>query len=216
MLAPRGGYLYDGAMSGTPSDDLLRLIKELDRDRFESGLWFRLLWQNDDCEADEQTAFNFLHLAIFLVSVGADRYLADDPRCAPEYRCLLSLLTTACNLVRPVMEKNQGGDKAITDMLASLKHAESRRELRGWPSCVPSVQQHLENQDRTKQGSGLSSLNETQRKAYDILRKQGPLVGKVLAKRVGISLSTLKRHVIPALRSFGVRNDHDKTGYYIK
>lgn len=56
-------------------------------------------------------------------------------------------------------------------------------------------------------------LNATQRDALEIIQSEGPILGKHLAKRLGIELSTLRKHVLPAIRKLGVTNDRKRGGY---
>ena len=60
-----------------------------------------------------------------------------------------------------------------------------------------------------------TTLNARQREALRLIREYGPIVGKHLAKRLRISTTTLRRHVLPALRPYGVRNDRRGDGYYV-
>ena len=60
-----------------------------------------------------------------------------------------------------------------------------------------------------------TGLSATQAKAYAIIRDQGPIAGKVLAKRLSVSESTLRRHVVPKLRRHGIKNDRAGEGYYL-
>jgi hypothetical protein len=57
------------------------------------------------------------------------------------------------------------------------------------------------------------SLTENQRLALKIIRAEGPILGKTLAKLLGIAESTLRRHVIPPLRRLGVKNNRKGDGY---
>lgn len=56
-------------------------------------------------------------------------------------------------------------------------------------------------------------LNETQEIALKIIREEGPILGKNLAKRIGLEESSLRRHVIPSLKPHGVKSG--RSGYYV-
>jgi len=56
-------------------------------------------------------------------------------------------------------------------------------------------------------------LNVNQQKALEIIRESGPISGKVLAKRLTLEESTVRKHIIPTLKERGVRNDG--SGYYV-
>jgi hypothetical protein len=58
-------------------------------------------------------------------------------------------------------------------------------------------------------------LNASQSKAYTIIRDQGPIPGKLLAKQLKVQGDTLRRHILPALQKHGVRNDRNGQGYYL-
>lgn len=58
-------------------------------------------------------------------------------------------------------------------------------------------------------------LNPTQAKAYEIIRSDGPIPGKLLAKKLKVAESSLRRHVVSRLVKHGVRNDRNGHGYYI-
>ena len=60
-----------------------------------------------------------------------------------------------------------------------------------------------------------AGLNETQSQAYRIIRDEGPIAGKNLAKKLGIEDTTLRKHILPPLRDRGVRNDRTGDGYYL-
>jgi hypothetical protein len=60
-----------------------------------------------------------------------------------------------------------------------------------------------------------AALNPKQLKALEIIRADGPIQGKALAKRIDRKESTLRKHIIPALKPFGVKNDNDGDGYYV-
>jgi hypothetical protein len=60
-----------------------------------------------------------------------------------------------------------------------------------------------------------SKLNATQLAALEIIEKSsGPILGKNLAKQLDIEESSLRSHIIPKLKPFGVRNDR-VGGYYV-
>jgi hypothetical protein len=75
-------------------------------------------------------------------------------------------------------------------------------------------------EERTSTGSAitedLSALNIKQRLAYEVIRDHGPIPGKPLATKVKVSGDTLRRHILPALKPHGLRNDRDGRGYYLK
>jgi hypothetical protein len=58
-----------------------------------------------------------------------------------------------------------------------------------------------------------SGLSETQRAALLKIKEEGPILGKALAKRIDVEESTLRRHILPALKPHGVRNG--RGGYYV-
>ena len=58
-----------------------------------------------------------------------------------------------------------------------------------------------------------SKLKEKQLEALEIIEADGPILGKNLATRLKLRLSTIRSHTIPALKAFGVKNKGD--GYYI-
>lgn len=60
-----------------------------------------------------------------------------------------------------------------------------------------------------------SGLNATQRAAFEIIRDEGPILGKTLAKRLGIAGDTLRKHVLPALKPHGLTNRRNGRGYAI-
>ncbi len=60
-----------------------------------------------------------------------------------------------------------------------------------------------------------ANFNATQKKAFAVILSDGPILGKHLARRVGVKWATLKRHVLPPLRTVGVKNDRNCGGYYI-
>jgi hypothetical protein len=49
--------------------------------------------------------------------------------------------------------------------------------------------------------------------ALKVIREDGPIPGKALAKRIHLEFSTLRRHIVPKLKTCGVKNDGD--GYYV-
>jgi len=56
-------------------------------------------------------------------------------------------------------------------------------------------------------------LTEAQREAFILVRDEGPLTGKEIANRLGISESTFTRHYVPALKNHGILNRRG-LGYY--
>ena len=63
--------------------------------------------------------------------------------------------------------------------------------------------------------SAESGLNPTQAKALQIIKSEGPILGKVLARRLKITEPSLRRHVIQRLAKCGVKNDRNGHGYYL-
>ena len=56
-------------------------------------------------------------------------------------------------------------------------------------------------------------LRKKQLAALEIIERDGPVSGKVLAKRIKVEETTFRRHYVPVLKAFGVTNDGD--GYYV-
>lgn len=61
----------------------------------------------------------------------------------------------------------------------------------------------------------LAHLTARQREAYRIIKEDGPIIGKQIAKRLHVSPATLRRHILPSLKSLGLANDRGGEGYYI-
>lgn len=65
-----------------------------------------------------------------------------------------------------------------------------------------------------RQNPPADSLSQTQRKALEIIKSDGPIQGKTLAKKLRIAQATLRKHVLPKLREFGVQNHRSGDGYF--
>jgi hypothetical protein len=59
-----------------------------------------------------------------------------------------------------------------------------------------------------------TGLNPKQAEAYTIIRNEGPIAGKLLARRLKVKGDSLRKHVLSALKKHGLRNDRDGDGYY--
>jgi|GEM_PF-4858039 len=57
-------------------------------------------------------------------------------------------------------------------------------------------------------------LTETQKQVLELIREAGPIMGKQICQRIGGNGSSLRTHIIPALKPHGVRSSG--TGYYIE
>jgi hypothetical protein len=59
-------------------------------------------------------------------------------------------------------------------------------------------------------------LTDSQQAVYDVIAKQGPLLGRQIVKLCGLeSESVFTAHYVPALKRHGVKNLRDKRGYFI-
>jgi hypothetical protein len=61
--------------------------------------------------------------------------------------------------------------------------------------------------------SDSDGLSEKVSTAFQIVKEEGPIQGKALAKRIDLEFSTLRRHIVPKLKALGVKNDGN--GYYV-
>lgn len=59
------------------------------------------------------------------------------------------------------------------------------------------------------------ALGEKALAALGVIEREGPVAGKVIAIRINVDEATLRRHYLPALKPFGLRNDRTGDGYYI-
>ena len=72
--------------------------------------------------------------------------------------------------------------------------------------------------DKTPAGlpaASLEPLTDSQKAAFDLIKKEGPLLGRQIVNRLGIgSESSFTRHYVPPLKAHGVKNRRG-LGYYI-
>lgn len=61
----------------------------------------------------------------------------------------------------------------------------------------------------------LPPLTERQQEAFDLIRDHGPLTGKEIASRMGVSESAVTGTYVPHLKRHGVRNVKGR-GYYVQ
>jgi hypothetical protein len=64
----------------------------------------------------------------------------------------------------------------------------------------------LQDDERRKLGKKVAA-------ALEVIEKDGPILGKALAKRINLEFATLRRHIVPKLKPLGVKNDGH--GYYL-
>jgi len=64
------------------------------------------------------------------------------------------------------------------------------------------------------QPESLPRLSKNKQTALEIIKNDGPIVGKLIAKKVGIEESTFHTHYVQQLKLYGVKNDDDGEGYY--
>jgi hypothetical protein len=63
--------------------------------------------------------------------------------------------------------------------------------------------------------SARDKLKPKELKALEFIENEGPKLGKLIAKHVGVSEKTLRKYILPALAPFDLKNDRDGSGYYI-
>jgi len=90
--------------------------------------------------------------------------------------------------------------------LALANYAKQVKEIEAIEAQILEIRRQIEIADE---------LTPTQLRALEIIRAEGPILGKTVAKRLDIKWHTLKTHVLPGLRSHGVTNDKNGKGYYI-
>jgi hypothetical protein len=68
---------------------------------------------------------------------------------------------------------------------------------------------------KEKKSDGDGILSPQHQRALELLKSSDkPMKGLVAANKLGISLSTFRKHYVPALRPFGLKNEGD--GYFVE
>jgi hypothetical protein len=85
----------------------------------------------------------------------------------------------------------------------------------------PGKLKHLEQLIRFEMTEGRIQANELttrRQQVFNFIEKNGPRVtGKKICNELNLDQGTLTRHIIPALRPYGVRNQRGRGGgYYIE
>ena len=70
----------------------------------------------------------------------------------------------------------------------------------------PAVGGRDNRENDTAQIEAHTPLTEAQKEVYDWIRRNGPLAGKEIANKIGLSESTITAHYIPALKKHGIVN----------
>jgi hypothetical protein len=78
-----------------------------------------------------------------------------------------------------------------------------------WTILNERVGKHL----TTDEVASPDQLGKRASEALEIIRSDGPIQGKALAKRIHIEFSTFRKHIVPQLKACGVKNDG--RGYYV-
>ena len=71
-----------------------------------------------------------------------------------------------------------------------------------------------EVEGKKSQGNEQPILGKKVAAALQVIEKDGPILGKALAKRINLEFATLRRHIVPKLKPLGVKNDGQ--GYYLE
>jgi hypothetical protein len=110
-----------------------------------------------------------------------------------------------------------------------LEKAEKRSPFAAWAEFIRLLQQYrhelfaIRHYVLPKPGEVDPSPDKPDREALgkkalaalEVIEKEGPIAGKVIANRVGVEEGTLRRHYLPPLKPFGLQNDRTGDGYYI-
>jgi hypothetical protein len=131
----------------------------------------------------------------------AVRELPPDGRYQVGYAALEALLAAARAYADDALRASEAGERTVTvrasgEMNAALQAAIRFAEGMGPKKAAPVP------------------LTETQQAVYDLIKRDGPIQGDAICRRLAVSQSTLTRHIIPALKSRAVKNRRC-AGYYI-
>lgn len=117
-----------------------------------------------------------------------------------------------------IRQADQNGQKvAISLIMAALSRNDefSAAYRRAVGLCLAAVKEFYPMKSAGSKASAPTKLTDDQQAALDLIRAEGPIPAKRIASRLSIEESTLRRHVLPALKPLGVQNNRDGNGYFL-